>query len=126
MSVFNTTIVEFAGGKCTSRDVEIDFNDPDELLSTTLGSTKVVLNRTDASTQRMIPECVDDGGLTFLQEIAKGIYKPDVDDIERCYYDDMGIPPHVKTYYEGVLVFEGTDVKSALERGFESINSIKY
>jgi hypothetical protein len=124
MSVIKKTVVQFTDGKCHSLNLEVMVDDSDLSLVNILTDLKVALPMGDVATQRMIPECVDGDGLVFLTEVADGIYRPSVDDIEACYYDDVGLPPHVKNYYEGVVVFDKENFTEALSGGYESIISI--
>ena len=129
MSIFNSTITQFRNGKCSAVGCHVDFDDPDMTLEILLEEMHMVLYKNDASIVRMIPECLDGERLVFLDEIGEGIYAPNIQDIERCYYDDVGMPEHIQNYYSGICVFDTDTVKSGtfqevLKNNFSSIKTI--
>ena len=135
MISYNSTVIQFINGRCTNVQISAE-HESDHIFTQIVSNTAVVLSRNDPFTARMIPECADaltpdqvsDGNspltfldLTFLDNIELGIYKPNIGDIELCYFDQLGMPEYILNYYESVTVIDGDNFISILEIAFPEI-----
>jgi len=101
-------VTQMVGGVFIPYHFEVEYNENPN-LEHFLSDLSLIMYKRDEFTKRLIPECVDGDDYVFLNPVYEYIYKPNIEDVERCYYTHTGIPEHLYKFYRGVVVIDNID-----------------
>lgn len=81
-----------------------------------LNDMRIITYLTDPSIFHLLSHCESERPngqpeICFIDSIYDRVCIPNIGDIERCYYDELGIPDHLVNFYQQVVVVDDYDYR---------------